>query len=219
MTKLPHCLAWLTAMIGLAGCVQPPAVATGPAAAPAARRAQVSATATAALPVPCPHVVATLTTGLVVHYDGAKPADPDICVVRWRGDTHRYYLGFWGDGQSYDGGADERRAVRTALTGPVGTHVDYAAHGAKLWSGVTVTHVADPVLIIDGQPRPTVELRRVLHDALGRADVQAEALLWVDRRTGITLRQQAITHMADGGRMAETIWQVEALHPANPRPG
>lgn len=210
MTRPRHRLVRLIALLGLAGCVPPGGGASVAAGTPAALAA-LAAQATTPLPVACPHVVATLATGLVVHYEGARSTDPEMCEVRWHGDTHGYYLGFWGDGHSYDGGAAERRAVRAALTGPVGTRVAYVAHGARLWSGVTVSHVADPVLNVGGRPRGTVELRRVLHDALGRAGVRAESLLWIDRRTGITLRQQAITHMQDGGRMAETVWQVAAL--------
>jgi hypothetical protein len=187
----------------LVGCAPvPPKVAPG---------AATQMGAVASLPVACPHLVVRLTTGLSVDYDGARRTDPDVCVVDWRGARHDYYLGFWGDGRSYDGGAAERQAVRQAVSGKVGTSISYSAHGAQLWSEVTVAHVADATVRIGDQERPAEEMRRVLHDALGREQVRAESLMWVDRATGIMLREQVVTHMADGGRRAETVWQVEDI--------
>ena len=91
-----------------------------------------------------------------------------------------------------------REAFRTALTGPVGTEATFDTQGAKLWKRVTVTHVANDTVDVAGGPRSAVELRVVRHDAEGRADVRAETLYAIDRATGVMLRCESVTPMADG---------------------
>ncbi len=214
--RLPSLIA-IAALAGLSAC-QPPAAGSlppDPGTGRAPADAALAPALSAAAPAGCPAGLrAVLSNGLAVQYDGPQARDMDICLARWQGVAHPYYLGFWGDGRTVPQDAQERQAVRAALTGPVGTETSFTAHGGKLWNAVTVTHVADPVLTVAGQPRPTVQLRRVLHDALGRHDVRAEALIWVDQATGIALRRQTITHMADGGQNAVTTWDVRDLAPA-----
>jgi hypothetical protein len=210
MLKRHYHFATLIAFLGLtglAGCQQPNAN-TG---AMAKMAVNLSGITTAP---PCARLTATLDHGLVVAYEGSAPSDPDLCLVRWQNSTHQYYLGFWDDGRTLDALPDERKAVRDALTGPVGTQTSYIPHGGNLWSSGTITHVDNPVLTIAGQSRPTVELRRVLHDAMGRSEVRAESLVWVDQATGIALLCQTITRMANGQQIATTTWQVRALQPA-----
>ena len=154
----------------------------------------------------------TLNNGLAVDFQGASQ-DPDVCLAAWQGEPHQFYLGFWGDGLSYRGAPDERDAVRTALTGPVGTQAAFRPRAARLWGEVTVEHVANPVLLIAGQRHPTVELRQVMHDAHGRESVQAESLIWVDQATGIPLQRKTVTRMADGSDSAATTWLVQSLAP------
>jgi hypothetical protein len=210
MLKRHYHFATLIAFLGLTGltgCQQP--------SAPPGATPKVAATLPGiTTPPACARLTATLDHGLVVQYDGSTPSDPNVCLVRWQNSTHQYYLGFWGDGRTLDAPPDERKAVLDALTGPIGTQTSYTPHGGKLWSNATITHVDNPVLTIDGQSRPTVELRRVLHDAMGRSEVRAESLLWVDQVTGIALLGQTITRMANGQQMATTTWQVRSLQPA-----
>ncbi len=96
---------------------------------------------------PCPDgVTATLSDGMVVRYKDAAPSDPEVCVMSWRGRTHRYLAGFWGSGRFRKGTADERAAIGQALTGPVGTRTSFEDTRADLRGKVTVEHVASPAL-------------------------------------------------------------------------
>ena len=49
------------------------------------------------------------------------------------------------------------------------------------------------------------------HDALGRSDVRAETHYTIDRATGVLLRSESVTPMADGGVTRTTGWQLDTL--------
>ena len=202
------CVVGLVAVLG--GCAVPVAP-SGPGTGDA-EAGGVGPRAGLPEPPPCAsNATATLDDGLLISFEGSLPDRPDVCVASWQGRPHQYYLGFWGDGHAFNGTSQEREAVLGALTGPVGTQRDFPALGANLWKDVTVTHVANPILIVDGKPRPTVELREELHDAHGRPDVRAEFLHWVDQATGIALRRQTVTQTANGQTIPDTTWQVRSL--------
>ena len=156
-------------------------------------------------------LVAVLDGGTRVEFDGADRADPLSCRVKLNGAVFRNLAGFWRTGRNKTPTAAERRAVQAALTGPAGTRAEFEDKRATLWGRVVIEHVADPVLMVAGRPRQTVLLRAVKHDAHGRAQVQVETLAWVDVETGIPLKRQAVTRLADGRRQAATTWQVERL--------
>jgi hypothetical protein len=80
-----------------------------------------------------------------------------------------------------------------------------------LWKRVTVTHVANTTIDIAGQPRSALELRVVRHDAAGRPEVRAETRYAIDRATGVLLRSQSVTPMADGEVTTTTSWQIDRL--------
>lgn len=80
-----------------------------------------------------------------------------------------------------------------------------------MWGRVTAEHVADPVLTLKSGLRRTTLPRVVKHDELGRAQVRAETLHWVDARTGIVLKRQVVTRLADGVTRMDTTWRVERL--------
>ena len=98
-----------------------------------------------------------------------------------------------------------------ALTGPVGTEASFNDPDARMWSRVTVAHVDNSVVEVAGQPRQALELRVVRHDALGRPDVRAETHYSIDRATGVLLRSEDVTPMADGGVTTTTGWQIGSL--------
>jgi hypothetical protein len=164
---------------------------------------------------PCPTgITALLEGGLPVRFAGAAPADPAICVQEWNGKEHRYYLGFWGDGSFIRGTAEERAALRRLLTSPVGTEETFVLPRKtrfSLWKSATVAHVANTSLDVGGKPRPAIELKIVLHDALGRPHVQAEHAYWIDVQTGIPLEKQTVTRLADGNVWRSTNWRVVQL--------
>ena len=208
-------LARLAAFAGLgalAACAAaaPPVAAVAPATSPPAQR-----TAGLRTIPPCPDdVAATLTSGLTVHFDGAAADDPDVCIQSWESRTHRYYLGFWGNGRFREGTPEQRQAIIDALKAPVGTSIQFDLHRKTrlaLWKSATVQHVENEPLLVGDKPRPTVKLRVVLHDSLGRDAVNAESLYWIDRATGVPLRKEIVTRMADGETWHTTIWQVRAL--------
>ncbi len=152
---------------------------------------------------------ATLSDGIDLRYAGADPDDPDVCLVSWNGRMHRFLAGFWGAGRIRPASAAEREAIRSAMTGPVGTVASFNDARAKLWGKVTVEHVANPVLTLESGPRQTVLLRLVKHDEHGRAQVKAESLHWIDANTGVALKTQTVTRFADGQQSVATTWQVE----------
>lgn len=108
--------------------------------------------------------------------------------------------------------SDEARAAfRAALVGPVGTEASFDTEHARLWKRVTVMHVANATVDVAGNKRPAMELRVVRHDAAGRPEVRAETLYTIDRATGVMLRSQSVTPMADGAVTTTTSWQIGTL--------
>jgi hypothetical protein len=59
-----------------------------------------------------------------------------------------------------------------------------------------------------------LELQVVRHGSHGRPDVRAETRYAIDRATGVLLRRQSITPMADGRVTTTTSWQVGTLNQA-----
>lgn len=155
--------------------------------------------------------MATLDGGVQVSYLGSDPDDADKCLVQWLGRSHQLYFGFWSDEKSAPMSDEARAALRAALTGPVGTEAAFDAQKAQLWKNVTVRHTANGTAIVDGTPRPALELQVVRHDAEGRPEVRAETRFWIDRRTGVLLRRESVTPMADGEVTKTTSWQVGSL--------
>ena len=186
--------------------------------APAAKQEQATATVDNSGLVQMPscqqNATATLETGLIVHYEGADPSDPQICRVRWQRRSRRFFAGFWGSGRFRKVPVAERKAILDALTGPVGTKTTLQDTRAALWGRVTVEHVANPTLTLVGRPRGTVELKIVRHDAFGRSNVRVSEH-WVDRRTGILLKRQSITRLATGEIEPFTTWRVTEVR-SNP---
>jgi hypothetical protein len=154
---------------------------------------------------------ARLTNGVIVSYLGPDPKDHDTCLSSWNGKTHRFVLGVLPKGRGHRTHSDERHAIRAALLGPAGTRAEFEDQDAALWGRVTVEHVADPALQLEGGSRRTAQLRVVRHDAYGRARVRQVMLHWIDIRTGIVLKSQVVTEMDDGKRLATDVWQVERL--------
>ena len=160
------------------------------------------------------NATAILDSGLIVHYEGADPSDPQVCQVRWQRRSRRFFAGFWGSGRYRKALAAERKAILDALTGPVGTKTIFQDTRAALWGRVTVEHVANPTLTLVGRPRGTVKLKIVRHDAFGRSNVRVSEH-WVDRQTGVLLKRQSITRLATGEIEPFTTWRVTELI-ANP---
>jgi hypothetical protein len=156
----------------------------------------------------------TLAGGATVTYAGSDSRDADLCVLRWSGRSHNLYYGFWSATSRNEMTDEVRQAFRAALTGPVGTETAFNANHARMWHRVTITHVSNDTVTVAGKPRPTLELKTVQHDAEGRSPVRAEIHHWIDRATGVLLRQQSVAPMRDGGQMVSTTWEVDALRPA-----
>jgi hypothetical protein len=154
---------------------------------------------------------ATLAEGVRIGYLGSDPSDPQRCLLRWADRMHALYFGFWSTGPEAPMSDEARAAVRAALTGPVGTEASFQTADARLWDRVTITHVANTVVLVAGQRRPALELRVVRHDALGRPDVRAETRYAIDRATGVMLRSEDVTPMADGGVTKTLGWQIANL--------
>lgn len=125
-------------------------------------------------------VAATLISGLRVRNNGADRQDPQVCLVSWKGRTHRYFAGFWGSGRFRKGALPEREAIRRAMTGPVGSRTSFDDTRADMWGEVTVEHVANPMLVLRDGPRRTIQLRVVRRDVRGRPNVCRVALHWID---------------------------------------
>lgn len=154
---------------------------------------------------------ATLAEGVRIGYLGSDPNDPQRCLLRWADRSHPLYFGFWDSDPKLPMSDEARQAVRTALTGPVGTQTSFETERASLWNRVTITHVANSVVTVAGERRPALELRVVRHDANGRPDVRAETRYTIDRATGVMLRRETVTPMADGEVTTTTSWQVGSL--------
>ncbi len=204
--------AILSGLFALGGCQQPTQT-TDATAEPA--QASVSLPADP----PCPdHVTAVLSDGLVVHFMGSTDDDPEVCVQQWNGRSYRYYLGFWGEGRFGHGTPQQREALAAILRGPVGatTTVDLQGPAAgALWKSASVTHEADAAVRVGRHKRAAVKLRVVRNDSLGRSEVTAERLYWLDRETGIPLKKQTVTRMADGNVSHVTTWDVTAMQPGS----
>ena len=208
----PRRRAWrfrlLALTAALAGCQIAPTVPPPPPPPPPPRAGLPS------VPPCASGLTATLSTGASVAFLGADPADPDICLRRINARPYRYLLGFWGGGRARPGSTVERQALRTAMTGPVGTKVDFALprRGALwIWQSATVTHLGDPSLpMATGAPRRTILLRVVRHGPPDRPGVAAETRWWIDWTTGIPLKQQDVIRMAHGVEH-RTVWQVRSL--------
>lgn len=217
--------AWMSAILAglltLGGCREATGV-HGLAMAEATTSTSANAVPQDSLPAdpPCPDdVTAVLGSGVVVRFTGSADDDPDACVQRWTGQSHRYYLGFWGNGRFGHGTPQQRQALAAVLGGPVGAKTTVALQGrttGRMWKSATVTHVADTLLPVGHRTRPVVKIRVVRRDALGRNDVTAERLYWLDRATGIPLKKGTVTRTADGHVSRLTTWHVLALRSGNP---
>jgi len=202
----------LAILFPLQGCQAPPSVvAQEPLVSSTVRTAAVGppGAVLATLPSCLNNATATLTDGVIVHYEGAALDDPQVCVVSWQGKAHRYLAGFWGGGRFRTGTLEERNAIIGALIGPVGTETSFVDIRADLWGKVTVEHIASPLFALGDGQRRAVELRVIRHDARGRPNVQREALHWIDMRTGVALRRQTVTQSSDGEQRLYTTWQVD----------
>jgi hypothetical protein len=196
-------------LVFTAGCQTPPTKATAQADPP-----QVTTAGLSAVPECATGGSARLADGVQVGYVGSDPHDPQRCLVEWADRAHPLYFGFWSPGPTRPISEQAREAFRTALTGPVGTQASFDDADARMWSEVTVTHTENSVVNIAGQQRPALELRVVRHDALGRPDVRAETRYTIDRATGVLLRSENVTPMADGGVTTTTSWQIGSLDEA-----
>jgi hypothetical protein len=197
-------------LVGLLGGCQVPPLPMPP------RPPAASVTGLATLPS-CPSgVTATLNTGMAVSFVGAAPHHPQVCLRRMNGHTYRYFLGFWGDGWFHDGNPEERAAIRQVLRGPVGTRVSFPLARPTplaIWRSASVTHVANPLLMLDGTTqRRTLLLRVERHGPPDRPDVATETLWWLDRRTLIPLKREEVVHLAHGTER-QTAWEVRRLLP------
>lgn len=167
-------------------------------------------------PIPaCPSgVTAIMQEGPPVHFRGPAQDDISVCVQTSNGKSYRDYLNFWGNGRFNGGTPHERHALRSVVAGPVGTQVHFALPGKSrpgLWKSASVTHVANDQVVVGKHVRPAVKLKVVRHDAYDRPGVKAESLYWLDRLTGIPLKKEVVTHMADGDVQRTTTWRVVAL--------
>jgi hypothetical protein len=164
---------------------------------------------------PCPDgLVATLDTGVQVHFDGAAPLDPQSCVQTWSAREHEYILGIWRKRRLRPETDAQRAAIAQILTAPVGTAVRFdLRHDTRrtFFDSATIQHVGNEVLTVGREPRHTLKLELVLHDAQGRPESKAESLLWIDRKTGIPLKKEVVTRTADGGVWNTTVWRVQDL--------
>jgi hypothetical protein len=154
---------------------------------------------------------AILTNGLHIGYLGSDPDDPQRCLLQWSDRSHPLYFGFWSSDPKVPMSEEARAAFRVVLTGPVGTDASFSTQRSQLWNQVTITHIANSVVDLAGQRRPALELRVVRYDALGRPEVRAETRYMIDRRTGVLLRSESVTPMADGKVTTTTSWQVGKL--------
>ena len=154
---------------------------------------------------------AILANGLRITYLGSDPDDPQRCLLQWSDRSHPLYFGFWSSDSKVPMSEEARVAFRVVLTGPVGTEASFSEQRSLLWNQVTITHVANGVVDLAGQLRPALELLVVRHDALGRPEVRAETRYMIDRQTGVLLRSESVTPMADGKVTTTTSWQVGKL--------
>jgi hypothetical protein len=168
---------------------------------------------------PCPdNMTAVLASGVAVRFMGAAAGDPETCVQQWNGREYRYFLGFWGNGTFQQASPQQREVLAAVLRGPVGMTATVnlpAQTDMALWRSATVTHEANTSLEVGRHKRAVLKVRVVRQDAPGRADVTAETLYWLDRASGVPLRKQTVTRLADGQTWHITTWEVSALQSAS----
>jgi hypothetical protein len=80
-----------------------------------------------------------------------------------------------------------------------------------MWRSATVRHTANTKLVVAHHPRDAVELRVVWHGTQDRPSLRSEELYWIDRATGIPLKQDVVTTLGDGTRRHDTISELTAL--------
>jgi hypothetical protein len=198
----------VTLLLFTAGCQTPPAATKGDAEA---ANVQTTSEGLGGVPDCASGGSATLADGVRVGYLGSDPTDPQRCLLEWSDRSHPLYFGFWSPNPKRPISEQARRAFLAALTGPVGTEALFRDDDARMWNDVTVTHTANHAVDVAGHLRPALELRVVRHDALGRSDVRAETHYTIDRATGVLLRSESVTPMADGGVRRTTGWQLDTL--------
>jgi hypothetical protein len=191
-----------------AGCQTPPSAARSEADT---AKLQITDAGLGDVPDCASGASATLADGVRVGYLGSDPTDPQRCLLEWSDRSHPLYFGFWSPNPKRPISEQARQAFATALTGPVGTEALFRDDDARMWNAVTVTHAANHMVDVAGHLRPALELRVVRHDALGRSDVRAETHYTIDRATGVLLRSESVTPMADGGVTRTTGWQLDTL--------
>jgi hypothetical protein len=192
-------------------CLSVAACQAVPSGAPTQSASQSDASGLAAVPNCATGLSATLSDGVRIGYRGSDPNDPDRCLLDWSGRSYPLYFGLWSNGPDKPMSDEARAAFRAALVGPVGTEASFDTEHARLWKRVTVMHVANATVDVAGNKRPAMELRVVRHDAAGRPEVRAETLYTIDRATGVMLRSQSVTPMADGAVTTTTSWQIGTL--------
>ena len=208
--------AMAAGMFALGGCQQPNH-------APGSAEADTDMTA-GNLPAdpPCPdNLTAVLANGVAVRFMGSAANDPETCVQQWNGREYRYYLGFWGNGRFEQGSPQQRQALAAVLRGPVGMSATVelpAPTQMALWRSATVTHEANTSLQVGTHRRPVEKVRVVRQDAPGGKEVTAETLYWLDRESGVPLRKQTVTRLADGQTWHITTWDVSSLQWAGAGP-
>ena len=105
--------------------------------------------------------------------------------------------------------SDEARAAfRAALAGPVGTEASFEMNMHGSGSASPSCTSPTPPSTWPDSTRSAMELRVVRHDAAGRPEVRAETRYTIDRATGVVLRSQSVTPMADGEVTTTTSWQI-----------
>jgi len=216
-TKRGQLWTWViwVGLFALGGCQQavPGADATN------GTEAEVAAKGSLPADPPCPdNMTAVLASGVAVRFMGAAAGDPETCVQRWNGREYRYFLGFWGNGRFQQASPQQRQALAAVLRGPVGMTTTVrlpAPTEMALWKSATVTHEANTSLEVGRHKRPVMKVRVVRQDAPGGKDVTAETLYWLDRASGVPLRKQTVTRLADGQTWHITTWEVSALQAAS----
>ncbi len=208
-------------LFALGGCQQP---GRGSGAdASKAGNAEVATSASLPADPPCPdNLTAVLVNGVAVRFMGAEAGDPETCVQRWNGHEYRYFLGFWGNGRFQQASPQQREALAAVLRGPVGMTATVklpAPTDMALWRSATVTHEANTSLEVGSHTRPVMKVRVVRQDAPGGTEVTAETLYWLDRASGVPLRKQTVTRLADGQTWHITTWEVAALQQASAEAG
>jgi hypothetical protein len=208
MTQPRPALALSILCLALSACqAVPPPRSSGQAEA---RGAQTSA-GLDTVPGCAADASATLAEGVRIGYLGSDPNDPQRCLLRWADRSHALYFGFWSTGPHGEISEPARAAISAALTGPVGTEASFELQRAQLWGRVSVTHLANTMVDVAGEKRPALVLSVVRHDAYGRPDVREETHYTIDRATGVLLRSESVTPMANGEVTRTTSWQIGSL--------